>query len=125
MNESQGPDGGANKFGYCTHHGTVGQQLQPCHAHSDRDTHTHTHNPCLNCILTRFQIKAKTCNGFSTKITVVVSVVVVVVVAAYPNWHKAPERFGSALKERKEREREKKRTADSSNLVVSFLVFVC
>lgn len=33
--------------------------------------------------------------------------VLVVVVAAYPNWHKAPERFGSALKERKKRERER------------------
>lgn len=45
---------------------------------------------------------------------------VVVIVAAYPNWHKAPERFGSALKERRERERE--RTADSSNLLS---LFVC
>lgn len=39
------------------------------------------------------------------KITVVLCVVVIV--AAYPNWHNAPERFRSALKERKEREREK------------------
>jgi len=43
-------------------------------------------------------------------------VVGLVVIAAYPNWHKAPERFGSALKER-EREREKERTANSSNFV--------
>lgn len=55
-------------------------------------------------------------------------VLVVVVVAAYPNWHKALEAFGSALKEIEKEKEERKREPlavqilfrNSHNLCVCF-----
>jgi len=44
----------------------------------------------------------------------------VVVVTAYPNWHKAPEGFGSALKER---EIERKREPLTVQILFAFHLF--
>lgn len=57
----------------------------------------------------------------------VVSVCLVFGIAAYPNWHKAPQGIGSALKQiERERKKEKKKepTAGSSNLFCFFFPIV-